>query len=54
MRFLFTKVNQVNQSRPGRRAKAVLVAETFSPTLTNGSAVKGKYTSTRDPKRMKP
>mgnify|MGYP000427198293 CR=1 FL=1 len=54
MRFLFTKVNQVNQSRPGKRANAVLVAETFSPTLTKGSAVKGKYTSTREPKRMKP
>ena len=46
-------VNNIsNQSKPGTRAKAVFVANTLSPTLTNGSAVSGKYTSTREPKRI--
>ena len=48
-------VNNIsNQSKPGKRAKAVFVANTLSPTLTNGSAVSGKYTSTREPKRINP
>ena len=48
-------VNNIsNQSKPGKRAKAVFVANTLSPTLTSGSAVSGKYTSTRDPKRINP
>ena len=47
-------VKDSNQSRPGKRAKAVFVANTLSPTETKGSAVKGKYTSTRDPKRINP
>ena len=43
-----------DQSRPGKRAKAVLVANTVSPTLTIGTAVSGKYMSTLEPKRIKP
>jgi hypothetical protein len=35
-------VNDKNQSKFGTRAKAVLVANTLSPTATKGSAVKGK------------
>ena len=35
-------VNISDQSKPGKRAKAVLVANTLSPTDTKGSAVSGK------------
>ena len=34
--------------------RTVVVADTFSPGTTSGVAVKGKYTSTREPKRIKP
>ena len=47
-------VKDLNQSKPGKRAKAVFVANTLSPTPTKGSAVNGKYTSTREPKRINP
>ena len=47
-------LNNGDQSKPDRRAKAVLVANTLSPTLTIGTALSGKYTSTREPKRIKP
>src|SRR3546814_6180922 len=38
----------------GNSANTVLVACTLSPMATRGRAPRGRYTSTRDPKRMKP